>query len=111
MNKVTKMAGGGITTFVQKNMSAVTRMSDCRELFAGHGNANTAILPDFVFDPRVFQAYRADLVREFTFDVNLVAKVDEFLWSLRIKHTKKADEEIVFVGIHVRRGDYGYGSA
>jgi galactoside 2-L-fucosyltransferase 1/2 len=74
--------------------------TNCSQLFKDL-RTRTAVIRGFPLDVLHFHQFRNELLREFEFQSSLLERVSRFLTGL-----KKGDEEVVFVGMHVRRTDY-----
>ncbi|XP_069173693.1 galactoside alpha-(1,2)-fucosyltransferase 1 isoform X3 [Procambarus clarkii] len=88
------------------NVSVVVHPKMKKQFVNIFPNTSLPDLPEYPFEIQMFNKFKEDLRREFTFTSKYTAIVQSFL--LNITEERKARKELnpVFIGFHIRRTDY-----
>ncbi|XP_047491385.1 galactoside alpha-(1,2)-fucosyltransferase 2-like [Penaeus chinensis] len=90
---------GGSWVYLIRGGPDLTDYRPLQEAAAGLRGDRTFMVDEYPFEMQIFNAYREDILKEFTFSLSLQSQAQQFLRSV----TNSSGN---FVGVHVRRTDY-----
>nr|XP_053634065.1 galactoside 2-alpha-L-fucosyltransferase Sec1-like isoform X1 [Cherax quadricarinatus] len=96
---------GGTWLYVGRGSPCLADYTSLQEAAAGLRGARAIVVDDYPFEMQIFNAFRDDLLMEFTFSHQLQQEAQDFLRRVTaVTHTGAPPTN--FVGVHVRRTDY-----
>ncbi|XP_063593173.1 galactoside alpha-(1,2)-fucosyltransferase 1-like [Penaeus indicus] len=90
---------GGSWVYLVRGGPDLTDYRPLQEAAAGLRGDRTFMVDEYPFEMQIFNAYREDILKEFTFSLSLQSQAQQFLRSV-------TNSSRNFVGVHVRRTDY-----
>ncbi|CAL4148351.1 unnamed protein product, partial [Meganyctiphanes norvegica] len=96
---------GGSWKYVGQGAN-ITDYTGVQEAAAGLQGPRTLLVDDYPFEMQIFNAYWKDILKEFTFNKNLLTQAEIFLQKAGSLGNQTKAEEPTFIGVHIRRTDY-----
>ncbi|KAG7176254.1 galactoside alpha-(1,2)-fucosyltransferase 2-like [Homarus americanus] len=93
---------GGSWLYVGRGSPTLTNYKSLQEAAAGLRGARAIVVDGYPFEMQIFNAFRDDLLEEFTFSHKLRQQAQEHLHVVAAARDKPTS----FVGVHIRRTDF-----